>query len=646
MTTTATATPPRVSVGLNPFVMPSDDASVEANTGIVFFKRGPGAALWRPIGFGGGGSGHKHAHEPSETFRFVNKRYNVKRAIDGDQRPLYSHYSYLGGATATLTVPQGTATVEFASAVISDFCMGRFSCFAEVCTSPSFRFYVDVDLALPYFPEESFWQQLEKIISEAVSVYFPEIPPESDTFHFIVLSAGVQEIVPKTTSGISAADGSDSVSNAARETTDPHAGPKSAASMFKVGVHVVYPNLFVDVDTALHLSSGIIAAAEYAFPEVNEDTWRHRIDQAVYGKTRGLRWVWQFKAAPCENCCRPPPPGKSAPVIYARGCDVCDHRGIVADPSSSMYAPVYMVTKGCCRTPWPASVRRRPTVDLMLLCSIRAPVEGTPPTPGFVVPTGAPMPPTLALKTKATNMVAVLFEDAGEVRRALSGGGVEVDRASPQFAALEAMVRNLHKEYANIHIRTAIRGASGSWYRVMPKNAGSKFCMNVNREHGSSTVSFYVTSQGIRQQCYSKKVAYTCAKYMSPLRPMKDSDRALLFPSLGTGGGGSSGGGAGGSAGFGYSSGAGTSSAFSGFGGSGHGLGDFGGAGSGGGVDAEVKDQLMQRAASMVQPQNLTIAQTQSDITAAMKKRREATHHPASAFDRRPYTPPVLRFEE
>jgi hypothetical protein len=428
----------------------------------------------------------------------------IKRGVE--KAP--SHYSYGGGTLGVLCVPQGLPTENLANAVVADFAMGRYSMLTEVKphgTRPM-RFYMDLDMKAPdlsSFDEDQF-RLFEQMVLAEVRRFFPEDSPLA-MFEALVLSSGVREVDL----------------------------PDGGGRGFKAGVHFVFQNLYVGVAEALDISSALIAAAEQKFPGA-DGKWRDTIDQAVYGEARGLRWAWQFKSAPCPTCCIESEDGRRKPNM--KGCACC-HRGQIPDTGESMYSPLYFLGGDGVRR---ASGKRfQPTVDLLMAASIRA-EEVAEPTPGFRVYEGAPARPVLKTARK------VSASGVGTPYRAVQDGDAEAKRAAakgtfvpgdtPAARAVLAAIRRSNPKYKDLEVSSITRFESGRGYKACAKGFGSKFCQNVNRDHGKSSVRFIVSAKGTVQECFSKNqtcdgrlTGKPCCQFKSKLTPLLEGEEYALF---------------------------------------------------------------------------------------------------------------------
>jgi hypothetical protein len=403
-------------------------------------------------------------------------------------------------AMGKLAVPQGRPTEVLAASVVSDFRVRRFGALTE--NKPAgqpMRMYYDIDFEVSEPPTEEAWRALETVIMQEMMRFWPGVPPTDDLFTALVLTSGT------------------------RPTTLRDGKPGT-----KAGIHVVFQNMFVDVDMALYMSSAVVAKVQRVWEA--DAAWATCIDQAVYGRTRGLRWAWQLKCKTCPRCATTAPDGSTLP--NRKGCTHC-YSGVQPDASSSMYAPTHYVHGDGTRTVLP-NCRDAPTVELLLAASIRY-VRVTAVSPGFVVYEGAPPRPVLRIVGKKIENTVMAVSDAGEAPKAAKA--TMVLRGSREARALETAVRRVDRMYRDIDVKYAHRAANGHWYRVFVRNVGASYCLNIGKDHSHAQIVFIVKRSGAQQVCQCKcdttegrVTGKRCRDYQSSLKELLSSEVATLFP--------------------------------------------------------------------------------------------------------------------
>jgi hypothetical protein len=92
------------------------------------------------------------------------------------------------------------------------------------------------------------------------------------------------------------------------------------------------------------------------------------------------------------------------------------------------------------------------------------------------------------------------------------------------------------KDYQDIYIRSVRKP-------IQSKNAcywvttDCRYCLNVGREHNSSTIYFRIDYRGIVMRCFSKKTTLSdrnimCSKYHSIIHDISLKYKEILFPKL------------------------------------------------------------------------------------------------------------------
>lgn len=450
-----------------------------------------------------------------------------KRAAAGATAPACSaaasHYMYGGlQGLGCIAVPLH-ATRELALAVVRDWSAGTLWTLTENKPVDScMRMYLDIDLvfnnAAQVVAAQENWVAIAAAVHAEVVRFYDARCEEvtARTFQALVLASGV------------------------RIQRDAPAGVYARA-----GLHIVFPSLYVSVEQAVFIASAIIGRLDTDGVKCGSDEpWERKVDRAVYGDKRGLRWAWQVKDRPCPACCG---------LATTAPCAGCGRSGRVPDATASMYTPRCRIdgASGAVVDADVLMALREPVVEAMMEASIRG-GDAQPETPGWTLYPGHP---ALAV-VRTTRKGEVVVEDGQQRRRKTD---VEELFSGPKKTALEGIVRRMHAMYKGINVSKVVARVLGPaqrlGYDVCVTGHGSSFCQNKNDDHSKSRIKFWVTAQGARQQCWSRKTpqgaAAPCTRFASHTVPLTPSELAVLFPSGGQGGdgygdGGGSGGGGGG----------------------------------------------------------------------------------------------------
>lgn len=303
-------------------------------------------------------------------------------------------------------------------------------------------------------------------------------------------------------------------------------------------MHIVFPYLYVTQEMALYITAAMIARLTTERLPCGQGAWSTCVDQQVYGEGRGLRWAWQVKDKVCDAC-----GGKDASMC--RKCGVCQGRGRVADRLASMYTPrARLVDGGALQDKRLLQSLRGPTVELLLEASVRGTETVLEPTPGWRLYQGAP--PLPLLRTRRDGAVEV-FADAGQAALSRSRQPEALlDLDDPRMGVLQKLVRRQREQYASVvvsKVRLVHKGVHARLgYRVFVCGHGATYCANKRSYHSRSSVKFWVTENGIVQECHSAHKygpdgTKPCSSFSSPQVPLTVDERAVLYPGGGGGAG-------------------------------------------------------------------------------------------------------------
>jgi hypothetical protein len=398
-----------------------------------------------------------------------------------------------------------------AASVVADFDVGIYWGLTENKPRDSpVRMYIDYDYIMnmnSLAAESRRWDDVERIQMEEVMRFFPDVPSTSDLFQATVLASGATRVDK----------------------------PLEAGGDYKAGIHVVFSNLCVTVDMALYITAAIIQRLEreQMFVDDAPGLWTKRVDQAVYADGRGLRWAWQLKTTQCPYCV-------ATTGLRDRCRNLCSN-GTMVDKTSSMYTPVYALDGTCKRTTIECR-RDSPTVELLMLSSIRGREASVASADGFVLYAGHP--PLPRLMTKRSKAADGVSGGGGTVSVAFSGdtGGAAAGRqelvlyTDARFEVITKVVQRMHDAYQRIAVQKIVVKPKPKGYTVAVTGEGSCFCMNYGKDHRAQRVKFYIGPLGIVQECWCKcDVVRTpnnvrCKDFKSKPFTLSDAEKAVLFP--------------------------------------------------------------------------------------------------------------------
>jgi hypothetical protein len=250
----------------------------------------------------------------------------------------------------------------------------------------------------------------------------------------------------------------------------------SPTGSLKCGMHLYFPGICTNSRIAMECRRRMVEALEDLAPDTIGvsplNSWKDVVDEAVF-KGSGLRTVFSHK-------------GKHEKRAYVPRWVVEEGRGL-------------------CELPRPLSPEAQR--DFIHECSIRVFHHSLTPCVG-------------GEHTQADN----------EHEHHEGGHGVTGKSTSIQVysEALPVLVSRLPVQYRKISFVRAFV----STHAVYLKST-CKYCLNVGREHNTSTIYVQVTKQGATVRCYCRKEEYHCASYKSPVIDLPKETLHFFFPDMG-----------------------------------------------------------------------------------------------------------------
>jgi hypothetical protein len=246
---------------------------------------------------------------------------------------------------------------------------------------------------------------------------------------------------------------------------------KKTADGVKVGVHLTFGSIFVSSTVALHVRSKVLEKLAET-ENPFQNTWEEIVDAAVH-KGSGMRLPWAAKPKEPNRVYVP-----RLNYNLERGVGICEEPLVDATTSFAAVRSILMSV----------SLRSRGTL------------------------------------TKLIDDISVdNFESptySGSIRNS------SVIEYATVIKEIEAIIP---EEYDG-HITGVLKTEHVYMFRH-----SSKYCANVDRHHHSSNTYFLVSSSGMRQCCYSRKVEFEekscpCAQYRGELIKLPRKVALELFP--------------------------------------------------------------------------------------------------------------------
>ena len=286
----------------------------------------------------------------------------------------------------------------------------------------------------------------------------------------------------------------------------------------KTGMHVHWPDLYVNCEQAFHIRESILARLQQQFGhrEYPNNAWNDVIDTSVHDKPEGkkgsgLRMIGSLKQADCPN--------HSNEHECDRSCPLCNgSRRILADGHGRPYWLFLCASME--RDISKENEYRQNILTLLLDTKIR--YYGSP-TPEFTIPIGAPL----------------YIPKEKQYRKTISSQAKEVSHSDKKYQVIEEAIRS-HMLYGNIVVTTVKEHGNreSKKYKVFVSGLNSRFCQNVNREHRSNHIWFIVSMDGVQQRCLDEADIRTadmryglCKEYTSSSWPLSPYQKSILFRS-------------------------------------------------------------------------------------------------------------------
>jgi hypothetical protein len=242
-----------------------------------------------------------------------------------------------------------------------------------------------------------------------------------------------------------------------------NAEPKSRDDGIKTGLHLVAPNLNVTIEDCLEIQKKSIRRLA-DIPLVN--TWEEAFDTSVY-KGNGLRMLGSRKMELCKckggmNCLRCNGTNKidiGRPYVVSF---VLDGSGVVDETATEHLKKRFALAVKM------SSIKSFETLQRDI-----------------------PRPSVIAVEK-------------------ISKRKLETEALPDELDILGMLSYHLHPSFATAELVNMVKNPMGVAFTVK----GSKYCLNVGREHSSSNIYFFLSSSGeLTQRCHCQK--YACNSFRS-----------------------------------------------------------------------------------------------------------------------------------
>ena len=275
---------------------------------------------------------------------------------------------------------------------------------------------------------------------------------------------------------------------------------KDTISYIKSGFHLVWPKIWVTVETAKALRLLFIETLIFTFNERESiNTWEDVVDLAVY-EDNGLRMIGCRKIGICKGC-------KNKKDIRSE-CQLCSGVGKIDE--GRVYSPKLILPKTENNLDF-LNVLKKDFYVQLLETSIY----------------------NYNQLAETTLIKKLTFKEP-----VVKKNKVKVDTEDATLIKIETFIRRNFKEnYSRIKVKKLTKNDDRYFVEV-----DENFCMNVNREHTSSAIYFQINEHGISQRCFCKKTTLEgrlqgpCTTFASKVIPVTKVLNGLLFGNKGKNG--------------------------------------------------------------------------------------------------------------
>lgn len=398
---------------------------------------------------------------PLKKWILSNKFY-IKTTDSKEKKSAATHFLLDGGIWG---VPK-EKYAEFLNLLAIDLQNGEKHYICENRTSV-FKFICDIDM---YEETEISTEQISRIISpiqEVITEYFGEKK--------VIICGAESKNVTKTYSDETGRFGQKEI------------------ELVKTGFHLVWPDIWISVDTAKKMRILFIEKLTELFGErENYNSWEDVVDLAVY-EDNGLRMVGCRKIAICKSC--------KNKKEFCETCVSCEGYG--KKDENRIYSPKLVL--GQCEKTYFGSILN---YSVMLYETSIYNYTDLPETP--------------------------LIKECNKIIESKKKKTKNTPENDQSILKIETFIkRNYKATHSKVKIIKLVKNEN--CYFAEPDY---NFCINVNRNHTSSGVYFQITSTGICQKCYCKKDTLDgrsygmCKHFGSPEIPLTKVLQTLLFGTI------------------------------------------------------------------------------------------------------------------
>jgi len=374
--------------------------------------------------------------------------------------------------------------------------LGLRQFFVETRT-PVFRYFMDLDFKQP-----------------------AELPPRSMEAAAFVVCRTLRRFWPGKAAG-------DSFFRCVVSTTnyklEPARAGEEVASKVKSGVHLIWPEIFLNDAMALDIRESVIADLQETFgprAEPAMNSWQDVVDLTVY-KGSGLRMIGSCKTETCPACKR------KGVDEDGNTCKTCGGNRSV--DAGRPYMPLCALDGSGRRDPAKEAEYLGSFYRVVLDTTIRSQAHEVP--EGFALPEGA-------LTFEGGSGSSAFKKSAGKLATRPKSAACKsmMDLCSEAAALLQNFLRTGMGGglYANVGLQSVLVNAKRTKFLANVQGLNATYCLNAGRCHKSNRAYFEVTAEGCVQRCHDQGDTQErfglCKDYRSATVRLPPPLFAALFP--------------------------------------------------------------------------------------------------------------------
>lgn len=295
-------------------------------------------------------------------------------------------------------------------------------------------------------------------------------------------------------------------------TTSPKTINRNNINYIKTGIHIICPEIIVSWEQMNILRNAIIQYLNLKVPRPDSDPWDKVIDETVYTQN-GLRMIYSSKVEFCKLC-------KNQDT-----CHICNKN--IRYNGGRPYEPYKIIYSNNSKNILTKNVDYS-ILEIVHKTSIVNHEKNQ--EPSFINKIHPDWFDINTVFKKTTTYQPFGKEDIQGLKEFKHKEKLPF---SELYSKIEKFIRKTIPIYKNINVLDVLKCANGAYYVI---RVNSQYCMNIDREHNSNSIYFYIDKKSISQKCFCRcdttvgRKFGKCAFYRSQLFPLETSLQKILFP--------------------------------------------------------------------------------------------------------------------